>query len=329
MKGKIRWFGLAASVLSGLQLLSAEVTLKLSPPEFFEAYSFKAIAGTPGKIGHLDGFGTNALFAGTTGLATDTNGNVYVADPLLGGQTIRRIAPDGTVTTLAGRAGQAAEVDGKGSEARFHQPEAVVVGSDGNLYVADSYGETIRKVTTNGVTVTLAGAPIVTQPYEPGDGVGSAARFGLVTSIASDSLNNLYVVDAYKHTVRKISPEGVVTTLGDLRGQRLLFTFGGDDSAIAIDQQDNLYVGDAEDGTILKANPSPRWLAIYLSAITTEPFYSSGLATAEASTDLKTWVPIATNVVYGGYESARIVDADAQSFPNRFYRAQKELKKPF
>jgi hypothetical protein len=435
MKGKVRWFSLAASFLSALQLLSAEVTLKLSPPEFFEAYSFKAIAGTPGKNGHLDGVGTNALFGGTTGLATDTNGNVYVADPLLGGQTIRRIAPDGTVTTLAGRAGQAAEVDGKGSEARFHQPEAVVVGSDGNLFVADSYGETIRKVTpegevntlagraltegsvdgkgadarfkyptgitidpagnlyvadqfnhtirkvtalgevttiagrplaegtndgvgnaarfrypraltmardgnlyvadlgsgtirkvtTNGVTVTLAGAPILTQPYEPGDGVGSAARFGLVTGIASDSLNNLYVVDAYKHTVRKISPEGVVTTLDDVMGQRLLFKFGGDDSAIAIDQQDNIYVGDAEDGTILKANPSPRWLTIYLSAITTEPFYSSGLATAEASTDLKTWVPITTNVVYSGYESARIVDADAQSFPNRFYRARKQF----
>src|SRR6185436_11786464 len=210
MKGKIRWFGLAASVLSGLQLLSAEVTLKLSLPEFFEAYSFKAIAGTPGKIGHLDGFGTNALFAGTTGLATDTNGNVYVADPLLGGQTIRRIAPDGTVTTLAGRAGQAAEVDGKGSEARFHQPEAVVVGSDGNLYVADSYGETIRKVTPEGEVSTLAGRALTEGSV---DGKSADARFRGPTGITTDPAGNLYVADQGNHTIRKVTALGEVTTI--------------------------------------------------------------------------------------------------------------------
>ena len=119
------------------------------------------------------------------------------------------------ITTLAGRAGSAGSADGTGSAARFYYPRGVAVDSAGNVYVADTGNHTIRKVTPAGVVTTLAG---LAGSSGSADGTGSAARFNYPPGVAVDSAGNVYVADTGNHTIRKVTPAGVVTTLAGLAG---------------------------------------------------------------------------------------------------------------
>jgi sugar lactone lactonase YvrE len=113
------------------------------------------LAGTAGAVGSTDGSGTAARFFYPTGVATDSTGNVYVADS--NNHTIRKITPAGDVTTLAGSAGAVGSADGTGAAARFNYPSGLATDLDGNVYVADARNNTIRKITRAGVVTTLAG----------------------------------------------------------------------------------------------------------------------------------------------------------------------------
>ena len=119
------------------------------------------LAGLAGSPGSADGTGSAARFNNPGGVAVDSAGNLYVADA--GNNTIRKVTPVGTnwvVTTLAGLAGSPGSADGTDSAAQFNQPYGVAVDSAGNVYVADTCNDTIRKVTlvgTNWVVTTLAG----------------------------------------------------------------------------------------------------------------------------------------------------------------------------
>ena len=128
-----------------------------------------------------------------------------------------KISPDGVVSTLAGSPFTPGSTDGTGSEARFAFPEDVAVDSAGNVYVADTSNNTIRKITPAGVVTTLAGLA-----GSPGsaDGTGSAAQFHYPTGVAVDSAGNLYVADSSNSTVRKITPAGAVSTLAGLAGSQ-------------------------------------------------------------------------------------------------------------
>ena len=86
----------------------------------------------------------------------------------------------------------------------------MAVDGTGNVYVADSYNRTIRKVTPGGVVTTLAG---MAGSWGSADGTGSAARFNYPSGVAVDSAGNVYVADTGNHTIRKVTPAGVVTTL--------------------------------------------------------------------------------------------------------------------
>src|SRR6478609_8579702 len=113
--------------------------------------------GTADQVGESNG---STLVPAVTfnlpqGLALDSAGNVYVAD--YGGATIRKITPAGAVTTFAGKAGTVGAVDGTGTSAQFRSPTAVALDSSGNVYVADSGNNLIRKITPAGVVSTLAG----------------------------------------------------------------------------------------------------------------------------------------------------------------------------
>ena len=139
----------------------------------------------------------------------DSAGNVYVADA--DNDTIRKVTPVGTnwvVTTLAGLAGNAGSADGTNSAARFYYPYGVAVDSAGNVYVADTDNDTIRKVTpvgTNWVVTTLAG---LAGNAGSADGTGSAARFYCPGGVAVDSAGNVYVADTHNDTIRKVTPVG-------------------------------------------------------------------------------------------------------------------------
>ena len=171
------------------------------------------LAGTAGVSGHADGTGKAASFNLPASVAIDSMGNLVVADS--GNNTIRKITPAGVVTTLAGTAGKKGAANGKGAAARFNYPRAVAIDSVSNVYVADSGNNTIRKITPAGVVTTLAGTAGMAGDA---DGTGLAARFYQPNGVAIDSTGNIYVADTCNHAIRKITPDGVVTTWVEYKG---------------------------------------------------------------------------------------------------------------
>ena len=215
------------------------------------------LAGSARNVGSANGTGSAARFSSPEGVAVDASGNVYVAD--CGNDTIRKITSGGVVTTLAGSAGNAGSADGTGSAARFSSPEGVAVDASGNVYVADTKNNTIRKVTPGGVVSTLAGlAGRVSGGF---DGTGSAASFSYPEGVAVDTSGTVYVADTLNATIRKITPGGVVTTLagwansfGGVDGTGTFARFGSTRD-VAVDASGNLYVLDLLNSAIRKITP--------------------------------------------------------------------------
>ncbi len=211
------------------------------------------LAGAVGQFGSVDGTGMAARFTSPYGVATDSVGNVLVVD--YGNHTIRTISPTGVVSTLAGAAGDSGSADSAGSVARFYFPRGVATDSGGNVYVADTGNQTIRKITSAGVVSTLAGAP---GQQGNTDSTGTAARFSNPVGVATDSAGNVYVGDASNHTIRKITSAGMVSTLAGAAGQ-----FGSVDGTgmaarfaspygVATDSVGNVFVADFGNYTIRK-----------------------------------------------------------------------------
>jgi Matrixin/Immunoglobulin domain/NHL repeat len=218
--------------------------------------SVSVLAGASGQVGSTDGTGTAALFNQPAGIVFDTDGRYYAADTSNG--LIRRIATDGTVTTIAGMANIRGNADGTGSAASFSSPTGIAA-LGGTLYVADAMNDTIRMVTTAGVVTTLAGSPGQTGDD---DGTGSAARFNHPSGVAVDASGNVFVTDSTNNTIRKITPSGVVTTLAGLAriagqedGAGIDATFNNP-TGIALDGSGNLYVADTGNSCIRKITPT-------------------------------------------------------------------------
>jgi hypothetical protein len=201
-------------------ILALELPLAALGQTNYTPYTFETLAGlasfgSPGNGLCIDGVGSAARFNNPIGVATDTNGNVYVGDTY--NQTIRKITSAGVVTTLAGQAGSPGSADGPRGVAQFAYPEGVAVDSAGNIYVADSYFNTIRKVTPAGTVSTLAGLANPFGGYA--DGTGTNALFNLPVGVAVDSSGNVYVADQSNNRIRKVTPGGAVSTLaGAVRG---------------------------------------------------------------------------------------------------------------
>jgi sugar lactone lactonase YvrE len=159
-----------------------------------------------GKEGFVDGLGTAAAFNTPSAIALDHLGNLYVADT--GNHAIRRIAPDGAVTTLAGN-GSPGYADGIGRAAQFNGPVGIAVDDAGIVYVADTYNDRIRRIAQDGVVTTLAG----TGKPNLFDGPGTAAAFDTPSALAVDHDGNLYIADTGNNAVRRLRPDGTVDTL--------------------------------------------------------------------------------------------------------------------
>ena len=214
------------------------------------------LAGTPGVYGSADGTGSAAQFWQPWGIAVDSAGVVYVADQ--GNSTIRKITPAGVVTTIAGAAGVFGSADGSGSAARFNSPGGIAVDSSGNLCVADTGNETIRKITSAGVVTTLAGAPGIAGST---DGTGGAARLYYPYALTVTG-TTLYVADTFNSTIRKITSAGVVTTFagtaggfGNVNGTGSAARFNNP-YGVAATSTGTIYVADARNMVIRKITPS-------------------------------------------------------------------------
>ncbi|MDL1948765.1 hypothetical protein FBQ97_03005, partial [Acidobacteria bacterium ACD] len=209
------------------------------------------LAGLPGTSGSADGTGTAARFYLPASVARDDGGNVYVADR--GNHAIRVVTPGGVVTTLAGQPGTSGSVDGTGTAARFYRPQGVAVDAAGNVFVADTDNQTIRKVTPGGVVTTLAG---LAGQRGTADGTGSTARFNGPWGIGVDGAGNAYVADFNNNTVRRVTPEGVVSTLlglggtpGNVSGTGSAARFFGP-RGLALGPSGEVFVGDTIDNSL-------------------------------------------------------------------------------
>jgi sugar lactone lactonase YvrE len=233
----------------------------------------------------VDGIGTQAVFDSPDGIAIDSSGNLYVAD--FDGDTLRKITAGANVTTLAGVAQQFGDINGTGTAARLNGPYGVAVDASGNIFVAENAGRCIRKVTPAGVVTTFAGSPGVAGSA---DGTGPAAQFAALSGICIDSSGNLYVTDA-NNTIRKITPEAVVTTLagtpgvtGSADGTGAAVQFNGP-TGIAVDANGDLFVTDTGNYTVRVHYASPN----AAPTVTTQPvgqsvsLYSSATLSVEAT----------------------------------------------
>jgi sugar lactone lactonase YvrE len=223
------------------------------------------VAGSPGQSGSANGPGSAARFNAPTGIAVDAAGNIYVADK--DNHTIRKISVEGVVTTLAGIDGQAGDSDGTGSEARFSQPWGIAWDRKDILYVTDSTGYRVRKVTTAGVASTLLypAAHNDTQLRGP-------------HGIKLDAAGNLYFTD-FQHvpmsqlppktppnnsaTIRKYDfSTGLLSTIAGAAYSDGYYDAIGSGAAfraprgLTVDAEGNVFVADSGNSLIRKVTPA-------------------------------------------------------------------------
>jgi sugar lactone lactonase YvrE len=164
--------------------------------------------GNPTEQGLVNGTMEEARFSGPRGVVLNIAGNGYIADT--GHHVIRFVdAANNVVSTFAG-SGSSGSADGTGTASVFNSPEGLALDASGNLYVADSGNATIRRISPAGVVTTFAGSAGQVGTV---NGTGAGARFNQPCALCLDPLGNLYVADRGSHTIRKITPLGVVTTL--------------------------------------------------------------------------------------------------------------------
>jgi sugar lactone lactonase YvrE len=219
--------------------------------EPFCVWNVTSLAGSGSSTPLSNGLGTAATFFSPSSVAADAAGVVYVADN--SNNLIRAVAPSGLVITLAG-SGTAAWVDGTGAAASFKSPSGVTVyRSSSIIYVADSFNHRIRRLTPAGATSTLAGSGVATWA----DGQGTFASFRSPSGLAVDSAGVVYVADSGNNRIRKITPQGTVTTLAG-NGSSMPFANGvgisdatfRSPSGVAADGSGNVLVGDTQNNRI-------------------------------------------------------------------------------
>jgi sugar lactone lactonase YvrE len=192
--------------------------------------------------GFADGVGASASFNTPSALALGHDGSLYVADT--GNNRIRKITPDGRVSTIAGD-GTAGYRDGPAAQAQFNAPIGLAISPGGDIYVADTYNDVIRMIATDGQVTTIAGGG--TPGYA--DGVQKAALFDTPSGIIVVENNSLIVADTGNRRLRQISPEGNVTTL-PVSGEELSRPIG-----LTFSHDHFLYVTELDQSRVIQVAP--------------------------------------------------------------------------
>lgn len=225
----------------------SHVIYKISASNPSQAVVFAGTHYTPGFANASSG--AAATFNYPMGLTIDEADNLFVADSE--NQAIRKVTPTGVVSTYAG-SGLSGHNDGNGTGASFYKPMGVALDTKGNLFVADAYYGLIRKITQSGGVTTLAGT---TTSGDSADGKGDAARIKFPKGLTVDASDNIIVTETDNHMVRKVTPDGVVTTLagngtGVLKngiGGRASFNYP---TAISVDRDGVFYIADLSNNII-------------------------------------------------------------------------------
>jgi len=204
---------------------------------------------------------TRASLSAPFGVAVDKAGNLFIADT--SNHRVRKVDTLGTITTVAGNGVQTFSGDsGAATRASLNFPTGVAVDRGGNLFITDQSNHRIRKLSTAGVIITVAGDG---SNRFSGDNVAATrASLNLPIGTAVDAADNLYIADTSNHRIRKVSPDGMVTTVAG----KGVGGFSGDGSAatraalnlpggVAVDGAGNLYIADTFNNRIRKLNTAP------------------------------------------------------------------------
>jgi sugar lactone lactonase YvrE len=249
------------------------------------------VAGGGASLGD-GGAATSAQLFNPEGVAVDASGYIYIADTL--NQRIRRVSPGGIITTFAGTGTSGYAGDGgPATSAQVSYPTGVAVDAAGNVYVADSGNERIRKVTTNGNISTIAGNG--SYGYSGDGGPATSAELEYPTSVSVDALGNLFIMDSLR--VRMVSTSGIITTIAG-NGKQGYFGDGGPatnaelnfPSGTALDSAGNIYVADTSNNAIRLLSPQLTYLvgdAYPFTADTAGNFGQGSLNTLSLITTLR------------------------------------------
>jgi uncharacterized protein (TIGR03437 family) len=215
--------------------------------------------GTPGFNGEVL-LPANAQLNLPRGVAADSLGNYYVADTV--NSRVREVQPGGNLFTVAGNGNASYFGDGAAAtRASVNQPEGVAVDPAGNLYIADTLDNVVRKVTGNGVITTIAGSG---PPGFAGDGGPAAsAKLDHPRGVAVDAAGNVYVADTGNNRIRKIDVQGNISTLAGNGTTDLAPADGvaaqqglADPRGVAVDRDGNLYVTETGHNRVRKISPA-------------------------------------------------------------------------
>ncbi|MGC8758690.1 MAG: hypothetical protein ACP5UT_05415 [Bryobacteraceae bacterium] len=200
------------------------------------------------------------------GLAIDKSGNVYIADQF--NHRIRRIAPDGTITTVAGSGTQGSTGDdGPATSAQLNYPSGIAIDGSGALYITDTMNHVIRKVAVGGNITRIAGQrglPGFVEKDAKGEFINAKdAQLNAPTGIAIDSAGNIYFCDTRNHRVRKIGTDGKIQTIAGT-GEKGETGDGGSaleaklnsPTGVAVDAAGNVYIADQMNHRIRKVDAS-------------------------------------------------------------------------
>jgi sugar lactone lactonase YvrE len=227
------------------------------------------------------------------GVAADTLGNLYIADT--SNQRIRKVNKDGIISTVAGNGSYGFSGDGgPAAQARLYEPSGVAIGALGDVYIADTYNNRVRRIDPSGIITTVAGNG--TYGYSGDGGPATSASLSHPDGLTLDASGNIYISDTYNHHIRKVDTNGIITTLAGYGS----YGYSGDGgpaiqahlaypSSVVLDGSGSLYLADTVNHrirevdrtgiiTTIAGNGSPGYSGDGIPATQTKLNYPAGIA---------------------------------------------------
>jgi sugar lactone lactonase YvrE len=210
MQRRIVWPLFAAVGLAALAGSRLGVAAEGTPAPAPAPGTITTVAGTgqPGFSGD-GGPATKARLGGPFGVAVDAVGNVLIAEP--GNNRVRKVSPEGMISTVAGTGKVGFSGDGGPATAAGMNSWTLALDGVGNLFIGDSGNARVRKVSPEGIITTVAGSG--KEGFSGDGGPATEASFNWLRGLAVDAVGNLFIADHYNHRIRKVSPDGIITTV--------------------------------------------------------------------------------------------------------------------